>query len=57
MTRAAHRRVVAEQERQIRPYEIRLNELVAEAQHWLDRLRQIEAHTEAGEQRGRDTHS
>ena len=51
MTRASHRRVVEEQERELRPYEIRLDALVAEAQQWLDRLRKIQAKTEAGEPR------
>lgn len=51
MTRAEHRREVAEQARQLRPYEIKLDQLVAEAQQWLNRLRAVQAKTEAGESR------
>lgn len=56
MTRSDHRREVAEQQRQLRPYEIKLDELVVEAQQWLDRLRIVQAKTEAEEPpHGRDT--
>lgn len=51
MTRSEHRKEVADQARQLRPYEVELDRLVVEAQEWLERLRVVQAKTEAGESR------
>lgn len=56
MSRAEHRRVVEQQQRQLLPYQEELDRLVAEAQVWLDRLRTIrERAVQEGHTHGRTT--